>query len=162
MDKSHPGKTTFMIMVSPLPGKDSTEIFLPASYWNSSTLHSFNKGLILGLYELCDYFWTVLKLKLTNLDLLGILGYGMCKRHDKTSWNMSCWLESSHLIIEIQTIKKQPHSFLCFNPHRNNIYSTSAIPTFVEIPAHKHTKMKPNFPLNLILMYYNFLSCLSS
>ena len=33
---------------------------------------------------LCDYFWTILKLKLTSLDLLGILGYSMCESHDKT------------------------------------------------------------------------------
>lgn len=49
-------------------------------------------------------------------------------------------------MIEIQTIKKKPYSFLYFNPYKNNIHFTSAALTFVEILVHEQTEMKPNFP----------------
>lgn len=63
----------------------------------------------------------------------------MCESHDKTKLKYE-------LLARVQpsddkfNYKKQPHSFLCFNPHWNNIYFTFATSTFVEICAQEQNK----------------------
>lgn len=84
----------------------------------------------------------------------------MCERHDKTKLKYE-------LLARVQPSDDRKSNynlnysltlfFISTHMGITHIF-TSATSTFVEICVHEQTKMKPNFPLNLILIYYNFPS----